>query len=545
MPVAGSFVVALTTIVNLIDWLAHALKPLNSIRRKRCAPGVTTPFEYGLVVSESTVDRWVDVESMPTVNGDLGQVLASVDALRSAWEDALNRVDTHEFSAARQRSLRRHAIETGIIERLYDVDWGVTEALVAEGLTAEVAAREGGLDENTLAVIRSQHEALEFLAEAVRGGQDLTLYFIRQLHQLVCREQVSYEARDQFSRVVQAPLHHGQWKQHVNHVTRPDGSRLEYTPPEHVQSHMEHLLALYAETGDEHPVTRAAWLHHRFIRIHPFEDGNGRVGRALTLLVLLRAHYAPLVVDRTRRSEYLDTLDSANHGDLRPLIRLFGRLEIDALRSELERPVDAVLNGASALDVAKAYTDRLRTLRDADHTDRIRRAEELAQALQQQIVAYVGALGSGVREQFAAIDEQSRATVVDGAPPDERARYWYAQLVRTAREVDFFTNLTSGSWWTRLHLSVLGTTMRYVVAVQRVGHGDTGVLAVTAFAEALPPRAADADDRSLPTQILRSGPNDSVTLVFSDDADSRWDEVRSLIDTTMAAAVAGFAQGLG
>jgi hypothetical protein len=46
--------------------------------------------------------------------------------------------------------LRRHAIETGIIERLYDVDWGVTRALIAEGLSAEVAAREGGIDEGVL-----------------------------------------------------------------------------------------------------------------------------------------------------------------------------------------------------------------------------------------------------------------------------------------------------------------------------------------------------------------------------------------------------------
>lgn len=67
------------------------------------------------------------------MNGDLANLLASVDTLRSAWEDALRRVDSSELTEARQRSLRRHAIETGIIERLYDVDWGVTEALVIAG----------------------------------------------------------------------------------------------------------------------------------------------------------------------------------------------------------------------------------------------------------------------------------------------------------------------------------------------------------------------------------------------------------------------------
>lgn len=240
---------------------------------------------------------------------------------------------------------------------------------------------------------------------------------------------------------------------------------------------MERLVDLYHATADRHPIVRAAWLHHRFIRIHPFEDGNGRMARALTLLVLLRTRYAPLVVDRTMRSAYIDTLDAANRGDLRPLVRLFARLEIVALRSELERPAEPAVSGTSPLDVAMAYADHLRALQDADRTARVSRAAALAASLHERIREYVRELGDGVRDQFLPVDEQARASVVDAAPPEERSRYWAAQLIRTAREVDFFTNLTAGSWWTRLHLTVLDITMRYVAAVQKVGHGDTGVLA--------------------------------------------------------------------
>ena len=84
-----------------------------------------------------------------------------------------------------------------------------------------------------------------------------------------------------------------------------------------------------------HPIVRTAWLHHRFICIHPFEDGNGRVARALVLLDLLKAEYAPLVVDRTVREGDIATLDAENLGDLRPLIRFFAELEKVALRAEL------------------------------------------------------------------------------------------------------------------------------------------------------------------------------------------------------------------
>jgi Fic family protein len=496
-------------------------------------------------MSDEARIQWAEVEPLGVVNGELRQVLASVDALREAWDVSIGQASPGEFAEARRRSLRRHAIETGIIERLYDVDWGVTEALVAEGLTTEVAAREGGLDDDSLAIIRSQYDALEFLAEAASSGRDLSLHFIRELHQAICRTQATYEARNEFGQILQVPLHHGTWKTQPNYVRRHDNTLLEYTPPEHVQSQMERLLELYEETDEEHPIARSAWLHHRFIRIHPFEDGNGRVARALTLLVLLRARHAPLVVDRTQRGTYITALDQANDGDLRDLVRFFARLEIVALRSELERPAEPVAEGAGVLAVAQAYAQRLRTLQQAELTERAAKAEILADELHKKLVTYLAELGAGIRLEFRRADSQAQFALTDAKPPDERARYWRQQLIRTARQVDFFTNLSKGSWWARLHLVVLDRTLRFVVSIQRVGHGESGVLAVTAFAETLALRAAEDDDRPLPTPLLHSTPADSVTLVFSDAPDARWREVCNLIDNTLAAALAGFAQQLG
>lgn len=422
---------------------------------------------------------------------------------------------------------------------------GVTEALVADGLTAEVAAREGGLDDNALAIIISQYDALKFLADAARNGTDLSLHFIRQLHHAICRTQSTYEARDDFGQTRQVPLHHGTWKEQPNYVRRQDGTLLECTPPVHVQPQMERLLALYQETAGEHPLVRAAWLHHRFTRIHPFEDGNGRVTRALTLLVLLRAHYAPLVVDRTQRAAYIKALDQANDGDLRDLVRLFARLEEIALRSELELPAEPTAKGAGALAVAQAYAHRLRAHQQAELTERATKAEVLAGALHRKVVAYVEELGAGIRDQFREADPQAKSSVTQATPPDKEAKYWQIQIVRTAREAGFFTNLSEGSWWTRLHLTVLGETLRFVVVIQRVGPGETGVLAVTVFAESVTPRPSEDDERPLPTPLIESTPTNSVTLVFSDDPDARWVEVCELIDSTLAAAVAKFAQQLG
>jgi Fic/DOC family len=483
---------------------------------------------------------WKAVSPLDPVDGALAPLLATVDSLRGAWEEALSHASPEEFAEARRRSLRRHAIETGIIERLYDVDWGVTEALVAEGLTREVAEREGGIDDDALATIRSQFDALEFLARAAREGQDLSVFFVRQLHQAITQHQQTYEAHDALGRPCVLPLQHGQWKRQPNHVRRLDGSLLEYTPPEHVDMEMERLVEFYEQTADTHSVVRAAWLHHRFIIVHPFEDGNGRVARALVLLVLLRSNYAPLVVDRTRRGHYLNALDSANDGDLLPLARLFAELEIVALRSELERPVESPALAIGAVGVARAYADRLRSTKFTTDTQRSEAVTELAEAAHERLRDHLEALGHELQEVFSSIDPEARATVASASPPAPEARHWYIQLVRTAKALDFFTNLADGSWWVRLHLVVLNHALRYVVAIQKVGRGETGVLAVTVFAETVPPHEGDDELRALPTPLFTPSSRDSVTLVQSDDMNARWPEISDLVDQTLSAAVDEF-----
>lgn len=485
---------------------------------------------------------WRAVEPLPEINGDVTALLATIDDLKAIWEEAVASPDPEEFAEARRRSLRRHAIETGIIERLYDVDWGVTEAMVAEGLTAEVAGRDGGVADDTLAVIRDQFEALEYLAAAVRERRPLTAFFIRELHQIITRHQPTYDGYDQFGNLVKVPLRRGQWKGTPNSFRRPDGSTLECVPPEQVSPQMDLLVAEYTKTANEHPIIRAAWLHHRFILIHPFEDGNGRVARALTLLSLLADHYAPLVVDRRQRGDYLDALDQANDGDLRPLVRLFARLEGVALRAELTRPVEAAPAAAGPVEVAQAYTERLRSWRAAGETERGARTAELAATVQVRIRKTLNDFRSQIREVFREVDPHATANVDQARLGDANARYWHGQLVRAANAVDFYANLAEGSWWTRLQLSVFDQTLRYLAAVQKVGRGETGVLAVTVYAEL---QNRDQDGQSWFEPALELAPEDSVTLLHSDSVEERWPEVEDLVNRTLAAAVSELGKRLG
>jgi hypothetical protein len=485
---------------------------------------------------------WREVEPLPHTNGTLEPLLKTVSTLHDAWEDALLGASAEEVAAARERRLRRHAIETGIIERLYELDWGVTEALVAEGLSSEVASQYGGINDDVLRVIRSQYDALDYVTALVAGDDDgLSVTTIRRLHQLITRHQDTYEATDMFGTTVMAPLHHGEWKTHPNHVRRPDGSLLEYTPPEQVHSQIDQLIEMFGRTDGAHPVVRAAWLHHRFICIHPFEDGNGRVARALTLLVLLRAHYAPLVVDRRERRSYIAALDAANDGDLGDLIRFFARLEIASLQSTLTEPPRVLSRDAASAMRAAAL--RLRERDAAATAEKVSAVRDLAARAHGMIGGYLEGQRRELEASLHEVDSLSRAAIFSAAPPDERALWWRRQLIKAAQAADFYTNLADGTWWVQLRLDALGDRLRYLAAVQKVGYGETGFLAVTVYAELAHPGPDEVQPVAEP--VLHLGPIDSVALAYTDDLAERWPEVEDLLRRTLLDATEYLIEGLG
>ena len=81
-----------------------------------------------------------------------------------------------------------------------------------------------------------------------------------------------------------------------NHVKTPTGEIHYYATPEETPAKMEELmnwLRGHQEKHDLHPIIVAAIFHHRFVSIHPFDDGNGRMSRLLMNLLLLQDGYPP------------------------------------------------------------------------------------------------------------------------------------------------------------------------------------------------------------------------------------------------------------
>ncbi|MBU1973897.1 MAG: Fic family protein [Nanoarchaeota archaeon] len=88
------------------------------------------------------------------------------------------------------------------------------------------------------------------------------------------------------------------------------GRNVKTAPPEKVKLEMKNLLKWYKESKNLHPLEKAAVFHGKFEKIHPFEDGNGRVGRLLINIILLNYGYPPLIIRKTQRIAYFHALEA-------------------------------------------------------------------------------------------------------------------------------------------------------------------------------------------------------------------------------------------
>lgn len=104
------------------------------------------------------------------------------------------------------------------------------------------------------------------------------------------------------------------------HDIRVYKAKFSSSPGTYVLTDMKLLLKWYKENKKLHPLVLAVLFHHRFEKIHPFMDGNGRTGRMLMNFILIKNGYPPLIIPVKDRVEYLDCLASADEGDVKELI---------------------------------------------------------------------------------------------------------------------------------------------------------------------------------------------------------------------------------
>lgn len=415
------------------------------------------------------------------------QGLPELRPLFSIWKEQRERIKDSEAERLFQDKLKREwAIETGIIENLYSLDRGTTRTLIEHGIQASFISHDGSdkPPEWVVAVLKDQQEALEFVFDFVGQSRGLTTSYIKELHQLLTRNQHTTDAIDPFNHQVQVPLRRGDWKILPNNPTRTDGEIHEYAPPEHVASEMDRLLELHKLHLDDGvaPEVEAAWLHHRFTQIHPFQDGNGRMARCLASLVFIRAGGFPLVITRDHRGDYIKALEKADDGDLLPLVDLFGKVEKRWFLKALSISESVISQHTAVSQILKAASQKIadRTVAASNQYSSVFDVADLAF---QKATDNLKGLQATLQKELANLPH-IKAKTQFFEPGKE---HWFrGQIVEIARELDYYADLQTYARWARMQIAN-GDQTDIVVSLHSVGARFSGVVGVTAYLQVKSP----------------------------------------------------------
>ncbi|MGH3735659.1 MAG: Fic family protein [Micromonosporaceae bacterium] len=250
--------------------------------------------------------------SLPPLIGSVD--LAIPSSLGAEMDRALREIaaldDTHggHLASLSTLLLRAESVASSKIEHV--------EASIDDYARALHGVRANSSAVSMVASTRSLND----LIRSVRGGADIELRSIRRAHRLLMQDDPAEHA------------YAGRFRDMQNWIGgsdySPRGAMYVPPPPGTVADYMEDLVS-FANRSDLNVLVQAAVAHAQFESIHPFTDGNGRVGRALINTVLRRRGVTERVVVPiasaivARREAYFDALGAYRVGDATPLISSF------------------------------------------------------------------------------------------------------------------------------------------------------------------------------------------------------------------------------
>ena len=446
--------------------------------------------------SRSVSYKWKPIELVESEEEDYD--FQEIDSLQRQWLQVKKEAESstpEAYSAFTERLRRRWAIETGIIEGIYDLDRGVTETLVRKGIYADYIERGSTNKEPSelVQILKDHQDSIKSVNYWIEQGRPFTKTFIRSLHTQILNSQDTHTAVDQFGRRFDAILTKGGFKTQPNNPTRSDGSVREYCPPEQVESELDNLLEMYelCDEAEYHPLLSAAWLHHRFVQIHPFQDGNGRVGRAILTWHLVKKGFFPIVISRDDRANYIDALEKADAGDLTPLIELFVRLEKNTILQALdEGETESQFAPEPQVDLIGQVVGGIvaRAKRRKQYAaEQMRSVNDTALALRKKANEYLDVKSQEVRNSLEAGGIFVEPMVFEGGPDNSKEHWYHNQVLNTANASQHWVNLNESRYFVRL---ALNPTVReemprliFVISLHHIGRRLTGIMATTAFAE--------------------------------------------------------------
>lgn len=255
----------------------------------------------------------------------LENIEAAIESIRTEHKAVVKRIIEKKNTLNDRRPLPMSALSR-IKEDLY-IEWSYnsngiegntlnlneTRMVLQEGMTIKGKPLREHLE------ITNHHEAIEYVEELTRANSKITDKQILKIHEIVMTK-----IEKDFA---------GRYR---NGNVRIAGAN--FVPPNHLKTSdlMSELIVFINENPFNFNVLEmAAIMHHRFVWIHPFFDGNGRTVRLLTNLYLMQHGYPPCIILKNDRKKYYDALNKANNNDYEKLMLL--------IMQAIERSLDIYL----------------------------------------------------------------------------------------------------------------------------------------------------------------------------------------------------------
>jgi Fic family protein len=213
--------------------------------------------------------------------------------------------------------------------------YGETKALILFGLTAQGKPLKDHFE------ITGHDEAVKWIEDIVKQERPLTESFIRELHTLLLQKSYEVDAITPDGKPTKRRIEIGQYKTAPNHVLTKTGEIFRFSTPEETPAKMHDLMDWLREkqaNSDIEPVLLAAEFHYRFIRIHPFDDGNGRTARLLMNFILMQYGYPPVIIKTEDKENYFNVLRLADAGNIEPFVNY--------IADNLSRSLEIMIKGA-------------------------------------------------------------------------------------------------------------------------------------------------------------------------------------------------------
>lgn len=273
--------------------------------------------------------------------------MKQIDILYSQWCSLKDSMSQHDRDRLEKKFKLEFNYNTNHIEG-NTLTYGQTELLLLYDRSSD------GVKMHDLEEMKAHNVCLQLVREEAEVKErPLTESFIRALHNTMLREDYSTTKKGADGMPTTYTIHAGIYKTRPNSVKTITGELFQYASPEETPALMGDLVHWYNEEeqkGEMSVMELASIFHYRYIRIHPFEDGNGRIARLLVNYILAKHDYPMLVVKSKDKDNYLSALNKCDvvvgeipadgaHADLQqiqPFVTYMTDCEVRALEKSIK-----------------------------------------------------------------------------------------------------------------------------------------------------------------------------------------------------------------